>query len=133
MVSVTVTLDGSPSWAGCNPEDSACYAEEYLVSYKWDLNLYMDSDGDGDTENDIDATGEIYEWKEVPSGAFEVRLTVEDNNGFIDTVDSMVYVNYRGVWNDFVLGRVANNPQSENAACVDEDYPCELTLSLIHI
>ena len=128
-VSITVTLDGSPSWAGCDPDNSDCYAEEYLVSYKWDLDLHSDSDGDGDLENDVDATGEIYEWKDVPSGAYEIRLTVEDNNGFVSSDESMVYVNYRGVWNDFVLGRVANNPQSENAACVDEDYPCELTWS----
>ena len=115
-VSTSIILDGSSSWAGCDPEESDCYAEEYIVTYKWDLDIYTDSDGDGNTENDVDATGETYEWKEVPSGAWEIRLLIEDNNGFIDHDDSMVYVNYRGVWKDFVLGR---------APSCNED-PCEL-------
>ena len=114
-VSANILLDGSSSWAGCDPDESDCYAEEYLVSYKWDLDLHVDSDGDGNLENDVDATGETYEWKDMPSGAWEVRLLVEDNNGFIDSDDSMVYVNYRGVWKDFVLGRAPS--------CQD---PCEL-------
>ena len=33
-----------------------------------------------------------------------------DNNGFEDTTKSMVYVNYRGVWNDFVIDRASPNP-----------------------
>ncbi len=126
-VSINIILDGSKSWAGCDPDDSECYAEEYIISYKWDLDTYIDSDGDGDTENDVDATGETYEWKDVTTGGYEIRLTVEDNNGFVDYDDSMVYVNYRGVWNDFVLGRVADNPQNEDAVCADNENPCELT------
>ena len=56
-VSTTVSLDGSQSWAGCDPDDSDCYAEEYIVSYEWDLDRNTDSDGDGINDNDIDATG----------------------------------------------------------------------------
>ena len=62
-VSATVTLDGSDSWAGCDPDDSSCYSEEYLVEWKWDLDTYTDSDNDGITDNDIDATGETYSWE----------------------------------------------------------------------
>ena len=109
-VSTTVTLDASNSWAGCDPDNSDCYAEEYLVEWKWDLDTYTDSDGDGVTDNDVDATGETYSWSERPAGAWEVRLTVVDNNGFEDHVDSMVYVNYRGVWKDFVIDRATPNP-----------------------
>ena len=109
-VSTTVTLDGSGSWAGCTPEDSNCYAEEYLVEWRWDLDTYTDSDNDGVTDNDVDATGETYNWEERTPGAWEVRLTVVDNNGFEDSTDSMVYVNYRGVWKDFVIDMATTNP-----------------------
>jgi len=109
-VSTTVTLDGSGSWAGCDPEDSNCYAEEYLVEWRWDLDTYTDSDNDGVTDNDLDATGETYDWTERPAGAWEVKLTVVDNNGFEDSTESMVYVNYRGVWADFIIDRATTNP-----------------------
>mgnify|MGYP003303427188 FL=1 len=109
-VSTTVTLDGSDSWAGCDPDDSSCYSEEYLVEWKWDLDTYTDSDNDGVADNDVDATGETYTWDSRPAGAWEVRLTVVDNNGFEDSTDSMVYVNYRGVWSDFVIDRAQPNP-----------------------
>ena len=68
-VSATVTLDGSDSWAGCDPDDSNCYSEEYLVEWKWDLDTYTDSDNDGVTDNDVDATGETYTWDSRPAGA----------------------------------------------------------------
>ena len=109
-VSATVTLDGSDSWAGCDPDDSSCYSEEYLVEWKWDLDTYTDSDNDGITDNDVDATGETYTWDSRPAGAWEVKLTVVDNNGFEDSTKSMVYVNYRGVWKDFVIDRASPNP-----------------------
>ena len=109
-VSTSVTLDGSGSWAGCDPDDSTCYAEEYLVEYNWDLDTYTDSDGDGNPENDIDATGETYEWEDLPAGAWSIRLTVKDNQGLVDHHDSTLYVNYRGVWSDFVIDRRIQEP-----------------------
>ncbi|MEC8914293.1 MAG: hypothetical protein VYA52_03615, partial [Candidatus Thermoplasmatota archaeon] len=109
-VSTTVTLDGSDSWAGCDPNDSNCYAEEYLVEYNWDLDTSTDSDGDGNPENDVDATGETYDWEDLPAGAWAIRLTVKDNNGYVDHHDSKVYVNYRGVWNDFEMDRRYQEP-----------------------
>ena len=117
-VSTTVTLDGSNSWAGCDPEDSTCYAEEYLVEYNWDLDTYTDSDGDGNPENDIDATGETYEWESLPAGAWAIRLTVKDNQGLVDHHDSTLYVNYRGVWNDFEMDRRYQEP-----VVMTWDYP----------
>jgi PKD repeat protein len=109
-VSATITLDGSDSWAGCDPDDSSCYSEEYLVEWRWDLDTYIDSDNDGIADNDVDATGETYTWDSRPAGAWEVKLTVVDNNGLEDSTDSMVYVNYRGVWNDFMIDRAQPNP-----------------------
>jgi len=118
-VSTTVTLDGSESWAGCDPEDSTCYSEQYLVEWKWDLDTNTDSDDDGVTDNDLDATGETYEWDSLTAGAWEVRLTVVDNNGLEDSIDSMVYVNYRGVWSDFEIDSATPN----NAIVMTWDYP----------
>ena len=112
-VSVSITLDGSESWAGCDPEDSSCYSEEYLMEWKWDLDTYTDSDDDGVTDNDVDATGETYAWESRPAGAWEVRLTVVDNNGLEDSTDLMIYVNYRGVWNDFEIDRAPPNSQGQ--------------------
>lgn len=118
-VSTTVNLDASESWAGCDPDDSNCYAEEYLVEWRWDLDTYVDSDGDGITDNDVDATGETYSWEERTTGAWEVKLTVVDNNGFEDSTTSMVYVNYRGVWKEFVIDRATPN----NPIIMTWDYP----------
>jgi len=110
-VSTTVTLDGSNSWAGCDPDDSSCYADEYIVEWRWDLDTDFDSDNDGVPDNDEDAYGETYSWEEVPAGAWEVKLTVVDNNGFEESTESVVYVNYRGVWSDFMIDRASpNNP-----------------------
>jgi len=109
-VSTTVSLDGSASWAGCDPDDPECYAEEYIVSYEWDLDRNTDSDGDGIDDNDVDATGEAVDWGERPAGAWDIRLTVTDNNGLTDYDDSVVYVNYRGVWSDFQIDRRIQEP-----------------------
>jgi hypothetical protein len=109
-VSTTVSLDGSDSWAGCDPDQAECYAEEYLVEYNWDLDTNTDSNGDGIPENDIDASGETYEWEDLPAGAWDIRLSVTDDQGLIDHVDSTVYVNYRGVWKDFVIDRRYQDP-----------------------
>ena len=40
----TVVLDGSSSWAGCDPDEPDCYAEEYIVGCEWDLDGNTDSD-----------------------------------------------------------------------------------------
>tara|TARA_B100000900_G_scaffold406820_1_gene418462 strand:- start:7765 stop:8973 length:1209 start_codon:yes stop_codon:yes gene_type:complete len=114
----TVDLDASDSWAGCDPDDSDCYAEEYIVEWNWDLDTSYDSDNDGNTENDIDATGETIEWTTLPStgdpvtaGAWEISLTVIDNNGLSSTDETKVYVSYRGVWSDFEIDRrLGNDP-----------------------
>ena len=109
-VSAAVSLDGTASWAGCDPEDPECYAEEYIVSYDWDLDRNSDSDGDGITDNDVDATGDVVNWEERPAGAWDIRLTVTDNNGLTDHDDSVVYVNYRGKWADFEMDRRIQEP-----------------------
>ena len=91
----TIQLDGSDSSAG----DSS----SYLTDYEWDLDINDDSDGDGDTANDVDKTGENAEWTNVWPGEYEIRLTVTDQNGFTDTMDMDVFVNYRGAWAEFTI------------------------------
>ncbi len=48
---------------------------------------------------------EIYTWPSVNAGEYKIALEVVDNNGFTDSDDSLLYVNYRGEWNDFELDR----------------------------
>jgi len=91
----TIQLDGSDSAAG----DSS----SYLTDYEWDLDINVDSDGDGDLANDVDKTGENAEWTNVWPGEYEIRLTVTDNQGFVDTMDMDVFVNYRGAWAEFTI------------------------------
>ena len=122
-ISTTLTLDGSASWAGCDPDNADCYAEEYLTDYTWDLDAYTDSDGDGDPMNDADATGETYDWMSMTAGEHKISLTVTDNNGFTDQDTSLVYINYRGVWSDFELDRrgSSGNVSSFDFPVVDDD------------
>lgn len=122
-ISTTLILDGSASWAGCDPDDSDCYAEEYLTDYTWDLDAYTDSDGDGDPMNDADATGDTYDWMSMTAGEHKISLTVTDNNGFTDQDTSLVYINYRGVWSDFELDRrgSSGNVSSFDFPVVDDD------------
>ena len=107
----TIQLDGSDSSAG----DSS----SYLTDFEWDLDIHDDSDGDGDSSNDVDLTGETTEWTNVWPGEYEIRLTVTDNNGFTDTMNIDVYVNYRGHWAEFTIGSNSSN----NDPTITIDYP----------
>jgi PKD repeat protein len=107
----TIQLDGSPSSAG----DSS----EYLTGYSWDLNVNVDSDSDGDAANDEDLTGETAEWTNVGPGEYSIRLTVTDSQGFTDTDDMDIYINYHGIWAEFTID--GNN--SNNAVEVEFGYP----------
>ncbi len=111
----TVTLDASESRAGGT--------EAWLVSWKWDLNIYIDSDGDGDKTNDDDADGETYSWT-TPPGEWKVRLTVTDDQGMTSTEETWVYVNARAIWSDLEIGRnnSADNPRQEFTAPLTYDF-----------
>ena len=107
----TIQLDGSDSSAG----DPSVYIDEY----SWDLDNYIDSDGDGITDNDVDKTGENAEWTNVWPGEYEIKLTVTDSQGFVDSVNMDVYVNYRGAWAEFTI----DSNQSNNPGTVTFEYP----------
>lgn len=107
----TVQLDGSDSTAGD--------ASTYITDYSWDLDTYIDSDGDGITDNDEDQTGETAEWTNVWPGEYEIKLTVTDNQGLTDSISTDVFVNYRGAWAEFTI----DSNQSNNPGTVTFEYP----------
>ena len=92
----TISLDASDSDAG----DSS----QYITTWNWDLNAEVDSDNDGDFENDADLTGESIDWNNVEPGEYELHLTIENSAGMTDSDSIKVYVSYAGQWSDFELG-----------------------------
>ncbi len=62
-------------------------------SYKWDFNNYVDSDGDGNFTNDIDATGPTPTHIYGDDGVYTVTLTVTDNITFFANDTCNVIVN----------------------------------------
>lgn len=108
MATTTVTLDASASEA-CEDPNEPC--DDYISEYNWDLNLLRDEDGDGDSENDADLTGETVDWKEVEPGEYKISLTIINGQGLTSTDEVTVNVNYIGKWSDFSIGgNNSNNP-----------------------
>lgn len=77
-----VTFDGSCSY---DPDG-------WIVSYEWDFDALVDSDGDGDPENDVDATGVVVTFTWYDDYEADVRLTVTDNDGLQDSDYQHVFV-----------------------------------------
>ena len=116
--STTVSLDATGSEAGS--------AESWIVSWKWDLNINIDDDGDGDKTNDVDATGETYQW-EVSPGEWRIQLTVTDDQGMTSSEDTWVYVNARAKWSD--IGEIGRNNSADNPR---EEFTAPLTYDLLN-
>jgi len=70
----TVSLDGSASYDPDGLNDPTA-----IVGYEWDLNLAVDSNGDGNPANDVDATGALVS-ATFPVGQRDISLTVVDND-----------------------------------------------------
>ena len=108
MATTTVTLDASAS-EPCEDPNEPC--DDYISEYNWDLNLLRDEDGDGNSENDADLTGETVDWKEVEPGEYKISLTVINGQGLTSTDDVTVNVNYIGKWSEFsIAGNNSNSP-----------------------
>ena len=88
----SVLLDAYDSTAGGEGQ--------YITEYNWDLDLLVDSDGDGNSENDADLTGESVEWKDVAPGEYQINLSVSNSVGKMDGDKIKVYVSFYGHWTD---------------------------------
>lgn len=64
--------------AASDPGDSS-------LTYRWDLDLAVDSDGDGVLDNDTDATGASTHVVYPDSGTYSVSVRVTDDDGAADT------------------------------------------------
>ncbi len=79
-----VTLDGGGSY------DSTGVA---IVDWRWDLDLAVDSDNNGFTDDDVDMVGEIIS-AFFPVGITDISLTVINDNGTVSpAVSASVQVN----------------------------------------
>lgn len=56
-------------------------SEGEIVSYVWDLNDHLDSDGDGNSTNDPDASGQTITHTYGDNGEFRLWVTVKDDRG----------------------------------------------------
>ena len=104
----TISLDASNSDAG-DPN-------EYIPDYHWDLDLNVDANNDGDSENDVDLSGESVNWNDVQPGEYEIKLNIVNSQGLVDSDTIKVYVSYAAKWSDFEMaGNTSANedPNSE--------------------
>ncbi len=92
----TISLDASNSDAG-DPN-------EYIPDYHWDLDLNVDANNDGDSENDVDLSGESANWNDVEPGEYEIKLNIVNSQGLVDSDKIKVYVSYAAKWSDFEMG-----------------------------
>ena len=91
-----LTLNGSNSY-----DESEDYE---IIDWFWDLNLNYDSNGDGNSENHADLSGEVVQWTGISPGEYKISLTVVSDSGLSNTEEFRVYVNYVGTWNNFTIG-----------------------------
>ncbi len=68
---LTVNFDAADSFA----------LNANIISYEWDLNSNLDSDGDGNALNDVDDTGPVASYTYNTIGSVNAWLTVTDSTG----------------------------------------------------
>jgi len=67
----------------------------WITKYEWDFNAEVDSDGDGDPANDVDATGMQPSYVYGDNGDYTVILTVTDNENA--TGSDTLFIHVRNV------------------------------------
>jgi hypothetical protein len=72
-------LVNSIHWAAGGRETSG------IISYEWDFDAHVDTDGDGDPTNDVDAVGPTPTHIYGDNGIYTVTLKVKDNQNLSDT------------------------------------------------
>ena len=94
--STVIEVRNQPPIARINVDQETVYAGEFItfsandtvdstqdknsLVYLWDSDIYTDSDGDGDSTNDLDHNGMIFKTKYTTPGKYIVSLTVKDEN-----------------------------------------------------
>jgi hypothetical protein len=74
-----------------NSTEMMCLATGELT-YEWDLDDSVDSDGDGNFTNDVDATGPTHTRLYEDDGTYTVTLKVTDSSGMVDTDTCLITV-----------------------------------------
>lgn len=80
-----ILLDASKT---ADPEGGA-------LDFMWDLNFLEDTNGDGDTRNDIDSTEPLVYLPTISSGSIMGSLTVDDNEGGVASQQFSIDVQQR--------------------------------------
>ena len=65
------------------------------LDFMWDLNFLEDTNGDGDTRNDIDSTEPLVYLPTISSGSIMGSLTVDDNEGGVASQQFSIDVQQR--------------------------------------
>ena len=65
------------------------------LDFMWDLNFLEDTNGDGDTRNDIDSTEPLVYVPTISSGSIMGSLTVDDNEGGVASQQFSIDVQQR--------------------------------------
>jgi hypothetical protein len=118
-----VVFDGSGSF---DPDG-------FITAYFWDFDPEVDTDGDGNPENDIDGEGPIVNFTWYDDYETDVALTVLDDQGATDTAYQHVYVlnvdpevEFEGAFVEFDLSiRVAGEKWHNVELLVVTNYDAE--------
>tara|TARA_B100001250_G_scaffold177870_1_gene152884 strand:- start:1565 stop:2698 length:1134 start_codon:yes stop_codon:yes gene_type:complete len=72
--------EGDVLFFTANGTTDSAYDMSNMV-YNWDMDTAVDSDGDGDPENDVDIQGQWIEWTFNGYGSRTVKMTAVDESG----------------------------------------------------
>jgi len=76
-----------------NAQASDVFDDDSALIYSWDLSVSVDTNGDGNAENDGDLVGKSVNYEFVNSGRYDVVLTVSDPSGLSDSYAFEIVVN----------------------------------------
>tara|TARA_B100001564_G_scaffold355375_1_gene367577 strand:+ start:356 stop:2719 length:2364 start_codon:yes stop_codon:yes gene_type:complete len=83
MTKVREVLQGD--MVSFNAQASDVFDDDSALIYSWDLSVSVDTNGDGNAENDGDLVGKSVTYEFVNPGRYDVVLTVSDPSGLSDS------------------------------------------------